>query len=828
MKPKLSVLTSILMLFNLTIIYAQTDSAFIMRAISLMNTNETKIPIEKVHLHFDKPYYVAGDDIWFKAYVTVGSLHQLSALSGVLNVELVNFKDSIIQNLKLALLNGIAWGDLLLPDSLASGRYRVRAYTNWMRNAGEEYFFNQIINIGSTSQSLPYPNILQKHPKPIALTNHKSIPLSRKTDVQFFPEGGNLVYGIESKIAFKAIGDNGLGREVSGKIVDGQNHEITKINTRHLGMGEFNFLPEKGMEYLAIITFADGSEKSYKLPLPSFNGYALHVDQSDPFNLYVSVKSGSTIKDSADFIHLIATNGSKVYYAVKAKSANSSFNITIPKNKFPTGLLRLTLFSSSGEPLNERLVFIQNTPLLSLSVQPNANNFNPRAQMKFELKAINAKNEPVLGNFSVAVIDESKVPVEEADETSIFSNLLLTSEIKGYIEKPNYYFMRNDEQTKADLDLLMLTQGYHRFEWKDILNNKPVAPVYEPENSLQISGRVTTLHDKPVSNSKVSMISSSKGFFMIDTITDQNGIFRFKNLIFNDSTKFIIQSKTIKDKKNIKLEIDQQGPTLADNGKRFPNPNNNANDSLSVYLANSKKKIEVEIKYNFGKHTKVLKEVVIKAKKPVSNSSNLNGAGNADHIITAKDMETGCPVMSACLGEKLKGSYVVYDKENIAHPVTYRNGKEVDMKIMLDGMYIEPYLLDLIQPESIESMEILTSSQYTSIYGSEAYDGILLITSKRGVDLDKFKRPNIIAYLPKGFYKARTFYSPKYPVKDELPKLPDLRSTIYWNPNIYTQKEDATFIEYFNADSPGNYRVVIEGIDGEGNLGRLVYKYKLN
>ena len=147
MKPKLSVLTSILMLFNLTIIYAQTDSAFIMRAISLMNTNEAKNPIEKVHLHFDKPYYVAGDDIWFKAYVTVGSLHQLSALGGVLNVELVNFKDSIIQNLKLALLNGIAWGDLLLPDSLASGRYRVRAYTNWMRNAGEEYFFNQIINI---------------------------------------------------------------------------------------------------------------------------------------------------------------------------------------------------------------------------------------------------------------------------------------------------------------------------------------------------------------------------------------------------------------------------------------------------------------------------------------------------------------------------------------------------------------------------------------------------------------------------------------------------------------------------------------------------------
>src|SRR5437868_933751 len=161
--------------------------------------------IEKAYLHFDKPYYAAGDTIYFKAYVTLGEKHQLSNLSGVLHIDLINTANKIDQSVKLQLANGLAWGNFTIPDTLPAGHYRIRAYTRWMLN--EDNYFEQVIPIGSIHQ-LGIPE------------NSVAKSINAKPDIQFLPEGGSMVVGILSKIAFKATDGSGLGMNVKGMITD--------------------------------------------------------------------------------------------------------------------------------------------------------------------------------------------------------------------------------------------------------------------------------------------------------------------------------------------------------------------------------------------------------------------------------------------------------------------------------------------------------------------------------------------------------------------------------------------------------------------------------
>jgi hypothetical protein len=254
MKPKSCLFTLGFALASLSA-FAQNDNSFLNRAINALNNNAEKNPVEKVYLHLDKPFYAAGDDIWFKAYLTAGSRHVLSGISGILYVELINPANAIEQYIKLPVVSGLTWGDFKLPDTLKAGNYRVRAYTNWMRNAGADYFFDQPVKIGNAVFSDNQLNENQKHKqaKKLAKQAESPKPMSEKMDVQFFPESGSLVFGINSEVAFKAVGDDGLGKAVQGVILDGQGQEIAKFATQHSGMGEFNLLPLIGKTYKALI-----------------------------------------------------------------------------------------------------------------------------------------------------------------------------------------------------------------------------------------------------------------------------------------------------------------------------------------------------------------------------------------------------------------------------------------------------------------------------------------------------------------------------------------------------------------------------------------------
>ncbi len=858
-------------------------------------------PVEKVYLQLDKPYYAIGDIIYFKAYTTIGSKHQPSGLSKILYVDLINDKDSIKQSLRLPLSAGLALGGFTLADTLKEGNYRIRAYTQWMRNFGEDYFYDKTISIGNAISNTVFTTVkyaftndngvqrvsaiinyadLNNHPyanRPVtynvqldyrtvlkgkgitddggnlsinfsntqpnlyksgriitSLTTDdkktvvKTVPVkatSNDVDVQFFPESGDLVNGIRTKVAFKAVGADGLGVDIKGTVLNSENKEAANINTRHLGMGVFTLVPESGKTYTARITFPDGSEKSFNLPKAVDQGFVLGVNNTEPdfINLRISVSNATFQQKQNTDIMVVGQSGGEVYYTAKSKLESQFFSAKIPKSRFPSGIAQFTLFTQEGEPLNERIVFIQNPDQLNLNVSSAATTA-PRQKVDLSFTALNKAKTPVVGSFSVAVTDETKVPVNEAKENTILSTLLLTSDIKGYIEQPGYYFMENNEKTQADLDVLMLTQGYRRFAWRIILGNSFPQLTFQPEQSMAVSGIVKTPGGKPVSNGKVTLFTTSKGAFLLDTVTDASGRFKFDGLIFPDSIRFVVQARNVKGQKNVEITLDQVPPQFVTKNKNEPDVAVNMTNDMVAYLRNSKAQYDDLRKYGLVNRTIILKEVTITEKKaPLKNSNNLNGAGNADQIIKADQLLQGCVTLDQCLQGRLLGVIfrggIPYSTRSFNQP----------MQIIVDGIYMESDYLSVIQPTDVESIEVLRSGGYTAIYGGRGGGGVLVITTKRGGPDYSFQRyaPGIVTYNPKGLSRSKEFYAPKYDDPKTNKAVADLRTTIYWNPNLITDAAGKASFSFFNADSKGTYRVVIEGIDSDGNLGHQVYHYQV-
>lgn len=892
---KIRLALPLLFLFGLITIvaYRADDDPFTALLRKLESYNE-KFPQEKVYLHLDKPYYAIGDDIWFKAYVIDAHTTKPSQISGALYVELINEKDSLKKQIKLPVISGLSWGDFKLPDSLTEGNYRIRAYTQWMRNAGTDFFFDKTIKIGNSwanevftstkyqfskennvekiganikfsdkdgapyasrevsyevqlsfrsvgkgkattneqgELNLSFPNTqpgIYKSGKIITSINladnkrvTKNIPVtstSNAVDVQFFPESGNFINDLPNKLGIKAVNAAGLGEDVSGTIIDNEGIEVNTFSTQHLGMGSLILNPQQGKTYTAKVKFSDGSERSIPLPSATPSGHLITVAQNEE-QLVVKVLMSEKQLGGGE-LKLLAQHNGTVYFVAKAASSKQIFSMNIPKKDLPSGIVQLTLFSATNAPIAERLVFVKNpADKIDLAVTTAKQSYAKKEKIDIDLQA-DLAGKPVNGSFSVAVTNTAAVKPDEENESNIFTTLLLTSDLAGYVEKPNYYFLNDEAKTQRDLDNLLLTQGWRRFIWKNVIADLSPIIRYEAEKGLKISGTITTYGGKPLANSKVSVFSSSGGFFAIDTLTDDKGRFNFGPMMFNDSTKFIVQARNAKNKASVEIKLDVFDGQIITKNKNNGDIEINVNEALSGYLQKSNNYFDELTRRGMLEKTLTLKEVkIVEKKNPTPNSANLNGAGRADAIITADQLLT-CPTLSICLQGRVAGLII---RNGV--PYLLRNGN-TPMRIVLDGMTMDGDMLDNINPIDVESIEVLKSIGNTAIYGMNGGGGVLVITTKRGGGLSNASTfvPGIMTYAPKGYYTPRQFYSPKYDTPSDIS---DSRTTIFWAPHVVTNEAGKGQFSFYNANESGTYRVVIEGIDMLGNIGRKVYTYEV-
>ncbi len=517
---------------------------------------------------------------------------------------------------------------------------------------------------------------------------------------------------------------------------------------------------------------------------------------------------------------------------IQTKLASQVLRVDLPSSAFRTGVLQVTLFSGTGEPLNERLAFIQNPDLLNLSIAANKTDYSKRENVHLSLNAKNKDGSAVNGSFSISVVDESKIVVDENTENSILSYLLLSSDVKGYVEKPNYYFANVTKGTRAELDVLMLTQGYRRFVWKQLVddNSAATANAYNPEKEIDISGVLKTKGGDPVTNCQITLVAESGGMVLAQ-VTDAQGRFRFQNVLFETGTHFILRTQSPAGKKGvITLDSPEQGPNVSP-----------ANAVESKYNANADILASIQNNQRQGVMTASTEPGSILFKndktiglKPTDNyrSSNLAGPGHADQVINGEDIKNA-PSLSIGLSGRADGVQFYGGVPALGTALTFaKGGQRVEpMLVYVDGAEIGRNVnIDIYSPTSIETVEILKYAS-TTIYGMQGGNGVMVITTRRSAEKGgvtfKEMSPGIFSIEPKGFYKAREFYAPRYDAGQPANNLPDQRSTIFWKPDVITDADGNASFNFFNADGVGTYRVEVEGIDSKGNLGMQVFRYKV-
>ncbi|GGH02269.1 carboxypeptidase regulatory-like domain-containing protein [Mucilaginibacter phyllosphaerae] len=885
---------------------AQRDTVSLNTIITKTSKFAYSYPIEKVYLHLDKPYYSAGDTIWFKAYITADR-HQPSTLSNIVYVDIATNQDSMVKVVKLPVTNGVANGNIILtPDVYKQGNYHLRGYTAYMRNFDNDYFYHKNIAIGNAIQSVVNTNIAfktadaagkqkitatisYKQPGEPALANKRvnwsittpagdeiskgksttdqnglinvvlnenasaslknatlttSIELGNRReslnkfalnaavaerDVQFFPEGGELTLGVRSKVAFKAVNNNGLGINVKGTITDNTGTVVATLESQHLGMGIFALMPQDGKTYKAIITFADGINATYDMPRikPAGITMAVYNSAADSISIKLSANEPYFKANQGKAYYIVVQNGGAIYFAAQTVLQTPVYSAAIPKSKFPTGIMQLTLFSERGIALSERIIFIKHNDMLNLTLTPDRKIYNTRQKVKLSVLAKN-KTLPVTGEFSVSVVDEDKVPSDENAENTIFSNLLLTSEIKGYIEKANYYFTGKDQNADANLDILMLTQGYRRISYRNILTGKfPQIQLFPEQSGLEVTGMLRNNTGMPVAKGNLRMQIAGKNQ-LFETVTDMTGNFKFSKLNFPDSAQIVLNARNNVNSRNLMISVEGDSYQPPTKNPYVTDEVTDIDSTIKPLLLNTKRQYD---------NLHILKEVVIKAtslvRKPShSDYGSLSGLPMmADQAVPGERFKD-CPNLYTCLPSMLLGisaeNNTLFFSKNVSNP----NRKPI--QIFINGRPMDYSYLNTFRGADVENIEVFRNDGLSSINKNYDSDGIISIITKKieGTKIslaqlqEMLPKGNLLTYNAQGYGVTREFYSPRYDPLKQGAFGGDLRSTIYWSPKVKTDKTTgATFMEYFNADGKGTYRATIEGMDADGNLGRYIIRY---
>ncbi len=795
-----------------------TDESLIQRIARQLGEFYTTARQEKAYLHLDRPVYATGETIWFSAYVVDASRHQLDSLSSVLHVDLLSPQRRVVARRTLRLRGGRASGDLEISDTLAAGTYVLRAYTSWMRNAGDNFVYSRRLTIWPASPLGPQESAAESAANAQRKTKSPA-PATGRPDVQFFPEGGYLVEGLAGVVACKATNASGRGIDVRGQILNAQNAVVVAaFSTRHGGMGRFPLVPGTGQRYHAHCTLPDGSTADYPLPAAQPGGYTLHVAENATEFLVEARYRGAT--PPAGPVQLLTqVRGIVAYPGPRTLSGDVPAAWRMPKKNYPSGIVHFTLFDGLGGPQCERLAFVQNGPAaLQITVVADQASYGPHAPVQLTVRVADAAGQPVAANFSLAVSDAGLSALDPNAET-IASNLLLTSDLVGYVENPGYYFRDQSAATALALDDLLLTQGWRRFVWKNVLAGLPPAVSYSAEQGIGLAGQVVSEQgNRPMPNSQLTFLQIKPAKNVTTATTDANGRFNFVGFPVGDTAVVTLQARRSQGGSNVLIRPDTGPPTT---GLLLPTLPSlaAAPPGVAAFVRRSRQAQAAELDLHPERAVRniLLGTVAVTVKKeavPRDDPRRLYGATGGT-VIDFADMpsaQSGIPLLQLLQG-RVAGLTVTGSPPNTTVQI---RGQGTPLFI-LDGQRVDLEMINTISSSDIESVEVFKGTE-AAIFGGSG--GAIAIYTKRAdrnyKGADRPPAPGIATVKIPGFDVVREFYQPRYNALLTNPPADPRTSTLYWNPLVRTDAKGQAELHFFTADGSGTFQAVVEGLSAAG------------
>lgn len=866
-KRSITVLLGVLLYFSS--LSAQTMQDTIIANFSLME----RIPKEKLYLHLDKPFYGAGEKIWFKGYLVNATTHQDNSQSNFIITELINRSDSIVERKKIRRDSLGFHNAFTLPATLPAGDYYLRGYSNWMLNEDPDFFFSRNIKIGNSIDntivsSIEYQQeddthytakikftsnvqavfenttikylylengkIKNKGKKKtdengwisISLPDLKS-PAARRIevefddpqyiykrtfhlpvftndfDVKFFPEGGALLSIPHQNVAFKAQGADGFSKEVEGFLFNSKGDTLTNFRSEHNGMGIFTMNPVNNETYYVTVRTNDSITKRFDLPAIEPKGISIAMSHYKQEIRYEIQKTEATEWPQKLFL-LAHTRGKlAILQPINPKRTFGKMNDSL----FTEGITHFMLIDEQGNALSERLIFVPDHKPNQWQITTDQPTYGKREKVSLQIAAKDNEGNPVEGTFSVSITDRKSIQPDSLAD-NILSNLLLTSDLKGYVEDPAYYFLNQDARTLRSIDYLMMTHGWRRHKMENVLRTPSLNFTNYIEKGQTISGRIMGFFGANVKKGPICVLAP-KYNIIATTETDEKGQF-IVNTSFRDSTTFLVQARTKKGFAGVDILMDPpQYPVATHKAPYF----NGATTFMEDYLMNTRDQYYME----GGMRVYNLKEVTVTAKRERPSSKSIYTGGINTYTVEE---------------DRLQGyGQTAFDAASRLPSVTITNGSEIHIRnnsepaiIVIDDIVYEDAsdILKDIQVSDMSSISLLRGADAV-ILGPRASGGAVVITLKDPRNLPARPAQGIITYTPLGYSESVEFYHPTYDTPEKKnAQRSDFRSTVYWNPELRLDAEGKATIEYYTPDSTAPEDIIIEGVDKNGKVCRIL------
>jgi TonB-dependent Receptor Plug Domain len=810
------------------------DEGLFQKIINQLELYRLTQPQEKVYLHLDRGYYSLGDTLWYKAYLFEAERHRPDSASRVVHVELIEpTKGKIIYAQKLY-TEHVADGAFTLPDTLREGVYQIRAYTNWMRNFPEQFFFKKEVKIWDNDPRFQVKDI------------EKAAELA---DVQFFPEGGYQVYDVIGRMGFKALNRFNKGIDVEGFIIENNKDTTVSFQSVHLGMGQFPFKPETGKTYKAFLKVQGGKQyQAFDLPAPLERGYAMTVDNlSSKSVIRVFVNHTMTNPEKPEPLMIVAHQRGKPFFTAKSNNGKRSFSASIPRSAIDQdGIVVITLFDHTGKPLCERLVMQNNNQRLKIEVNPDKASYKPYEKVTLNLQVNNAKGDPVVGNFSLAAVDANQVQ-NDPHGMDIYSYMLLCSEaadgrkgeyfsdIKGQIEQPSYYFDPNEKEAAYHLDVLLMTQGWRRFDWNTVMKyDTAQKSTYALAQGLSIAGRVLRPNGKVVEKPVEIVLAMTDKKNPMPQVAkmniDKQGYFSFDGLDYSDSTTVLLQATQSNGNRDLAITYqDFEEPKVQIVKVPF-NPIEIDGQQLAAYLKRAKENQELEEKLRKSQSI-MMDEVTVKAKKKPEPDIRRQMYSQPESTVDVSDFSCNGFQHPLQLVQGRVAGLTVSPSGQFGFTAQIRGSLNFQGAVaplyLIDGNPTDEAGISSISPCDIERVDVLKGAS-ASMFGSRGGGGVINFLTKRSnktYDWNKDKTPGTLNRKIIGFQSPRVFYAPNYEVTKPGQR-PDFRTTLWWSPMIKTDEKGQATVTYWNSEARTNVHIQVEGasILGEMGVSRKSYR----